>query len=178
LNEPKTRDANDIDSEKRRILEEGSVVTLTQTWSEEVVQHTLNGTREVLMKDHLGEPLSRKKVYFTKNNGQRNILNELGIRQKPDWCVYQRQQEDDEPVTNIVPGDCKSAKKWKSEWINSDSKRLKKAARRVTQQITKYMFLGNTRYGFVISEEELVLVRLSKFYSTSTTDTQVRAGKD
>ncbi|KAI1503358.1 hypothetical protein F5X99DRAFT_375878 [Biscogniauxia marginata] len=164
VHEDRTRDANDAASVKTDILEEGSVITLTHGWNEKVVQRALDGTRDILMKNQLKGPLSRGVIHFTKNDGEGHIPNELGNLQKPDWCVYQKKAGDKAPFGNIVPGDCKPAKKWKSEWINSDDERLKQKARRVVQQITKYMYLGKTRYGFVISEEELVPVRLSMFH--------------
>jgi len=40
---------------------------------------------------------------------------------------------------------------------------MRRKADLVLNQITKYMYLGGKRYGFILSEEELVAVRLSMF---------------
>ncbi|KAI1271674.1 hypothetical protein F5Y07DRAFT_413377 [Xylaria sp. FL0933] len=73
--------------------------------------------------------------------------------------VYQEGQRG--TVDNLIPGDCKPATKWKSEWLNGGSEPLKKKAHWVLRQATKYMCLGNKRYSFILSEEELVPMRLS-----------------
>ncbi|KAI1399237.1 hypothetical protein F4819DRAFT_426964 [Hypoxylon fuscum] len=160
-----TRDVDDAASVKTDVLEEASVITLIETWNQKVVQRALHGTRDILIKNQLKGPLSRGVIYFAKNDGEGHMRCERGNVQRPDWCVYQKKPAEKKVrFDNIVPGECKPAKKWKSEWINSDDERLKKKARKALQQITKYMYLGKTRYGFIISEEELVPVRLSMFY--------------
>ncbi|KAH6645472.1 hypothetical protein BKA67DRAFT_664546 [Truncatella angustata] len=165
------KDRDDIHPEKLNIYTESSVTSLGEDWNEKLVQNALDGTREALMATQLNERLAKGVVHFKKNNGQGHIPDEKGILQQPDWCVYQKGKEDYDKrrFANLVPGDSKPASKWKSDWIDCEDATLKRHAKLVMQQVTKYMYLGNTRYGFVISEEELVPLRLSTFHSDSET---------
>ncbi|KAI0376490.1 hypothetical protein F5Y04DRAFT_210840 [Hypomontagnella monticulosa] len=169
MDEPRVRNAREISPEKARLYEESSIQALAAYWNEEVVQHVLNGTRSILHQKLPDGPFNDGKIYFTRNLGQAHIKDGKGIYQRPDWCLYQQKGvAKTKRHKNLLPGDIKPAKKWKSEWINSSKETEKRKANLVLAQIAKYMFLGNTRYGFVLSEEELVAMRLSKF----TRDTQ------
>ncbi|KAK6082258.1 hypothetical protein SCUP234_03736 [Seiridium cupressi] len=168
---PRIRNRDDIDSEKLTIYEEDSVTFLMADWTEKIVQHSLNGTRKPLMASPLKESLAKGTVHFIKNTGRGHLPDEKGILQKPDWCIYQKGQK----FTYLVPGDSKPAMKWQSEWIECDDKSLRRKAALGIQQLTKYMYLAQTRYGFVISEEELVPLRLSTFdRSLETLNTSIQ----
>ncbi|KAI3325368.1 hypothetical protein HD806DRAFT_520986 [Xylariaceae sp. AK1471] len=174
---PRIRDRDDVDSEQLTIYEEDSVTVLAQNWNMKVVQHALDGTRKTLMANHFKEYLAKGTLHLTKNTGQGHLPNEKGKLQKPDWCIYQKGQgnHDKAKFTYLVPGDSKPAKKWQSDWIECDDKPLRRKAGLVIQQLTKYMYLAQTRYGFIISEEELVPLRLSTFDRNSETiDRRIR----
>lgn len=168
MGSPRVRDANDVPSEKTVLFEEGSVTTLAAHWNEPVVDHALNGTCEILREGqtggHLHGALGSGRVHFIENTGQGHLPDEKKRIHKPDWCVYQGGQVGDERVANLVPGDSKPAMKWKSEWIKSTNPRLKSKGKMGIQQVTKYMYLAKTRYSFLLTEEELVPVRLSKCF--------------
>ncbi|CAI6334242.1 unnamed protein product [Periconia digitata] len=169
--DPRVRDKYDVNRKQRRIYEEESVNVLVQSWNVNVVQHALDGTRETLEANHFEEHLAKGTLHFTKNTGNGHIKDEKGNLQKPDWCIYQEGQEhhDNGRFTYLVPGDSKPAKKWHSDWINCDDKLLKRKADLGIQQLTKYMHLAQTRYGFIITEEELIPLRLSTFDRDSET---------
>lgn len=174
---PRIRNKDDVDSEKLDIYEEDSVTFLLTDWTEKMVQHGLDGTRKPLMESQFKKYLAKGTVHFIKNTGKGNIPNEKGNLQKPDWWIYQKGQGNDgkDEFTYLVPGDSKPATKWQSEWIECDDELLKRKADLVIQQLTKYMYLSQTRYGFVISEEELVPLRLSTFdRSPETLDTRIQ----
>ncbi|KAI0458589.1 hypothetical protein F5B21DRAFT_528343 [Xylaria acuta] len=81
-----------------------------------------------------------------------------------DWCLYQKSKDGlVEHIRNLLPGDTKPAKKWKSEWIDESGPIGDSKACLTLTQLAKYMYLGKTRYGFIISEEEIVALRLSTF---------------
>ncbi|KAI1123485.1 hypothetical protein F5Y10DRAFT_251779 [Nemania abortiva] len=165
MEEPKVRNAEEISPERTLIYEESSVRTLITDWNEKVVQHVLDGTQPILHREMPNSSFGDGKIYFTDNRGQANISDiTTGNAQKPDWCLYRKREEGlVEQSRNLLPGDTKPAKKWKSEWITSIDVVEKRKAYQVLTQLTKYMRLGNTRYGFVISEEEIVALRLSTF---------------
>jgi hypothetical protein len=110
-------------------------------------------------------PFDDGKIYFAKNRGQGHLKDGNGKVSKPDWCLYQKTEdlEVEDHYGNLFPGDIKPAKKWKADWINSPRLHEKKKADLVLEQLTKYMCLADTRYGFVLSEEELVAMRISRF---------------
>ncbi|KAK8096001.1 hypothetical protein PG999_014023 [Apiospora kogelbergensis] len=164
MDEPRIRNAREISPERLILYEEGSVRTLAEHWNEEVVQHALRGTQQLLHRKLPEGPFDDGHIYFRQNHGQGHIPNQDGQHQKPDWCVYQKKDEQStKPCPNLLPGDIKPAKKWKSEWITSSDPTMRRKAYLVLNQITKYMYLGGRRYGFILSEEELVAVRLSMF---------------
>ncbi|KAI1110998.1 hypothetical protein F5Y14DRAFT_427135 [Nemania sp. NC0429] len=170
LGDPERRDATEIPPRITHLLEEESVKRLAEFWNEKVVQHVLDGTQGILNQKLPGGCFAGGPLYFTRNCGEGHIRNEKGILQKPDWCLYQATENAEPRVyKNLLPGDIKPAKRWKSEWINSPKPSLKRKADLVLAQITKYMALGNTRYGFILSEEELVAMRLSKFIRDTQT---------
>lgn len=165
MGQPRVRNADDIDPERARLFEEGSVQSLAEHWNEKVVQHAIDGTQKLLHDKLPDGPFAGGKIYFVKNNGPGHLKDEDGNVSKPDWCLYQKTDatEAEDYCGNLLPGDVKPAKKWKSEWINSSNLSQKRKSDLVLAQITKYMCLADTRYGFVLSEEELVAMRISRY---------------
>ncbi|ETS85072.1 hypothetical protein PFICI_03097 [Pestalotiopsis fici W106-1] len=161
--EPRIADASEVPPEKRDIFREDSVTQLAVAWNEPVLRHAFGGTHAALCRKKPANSFRQGKIHFAANTGRGNTKNHKGEEQEPDWCVYQEVPGFYPFYPNIVPGDSKSSKKWKSEWVNSKKPMLRKRAQHVMTQITKYMWESRTRYGFIISEEELVLVRLSVF---------------
>ncbi|KAI0894375.1 hypothetical protein F4806DRAFT_503681 [Annulohypoxylon nitens] len=144
---PRVRNANDVDLEDTEIEQENSVTKLTGNWNEPVVRHALDRTRkmlEKLMTDYFKEYLDKGTLHVKTSTGKGNKKDKFGNTQKPDWYVYQKDKEKKVAHANLVPGESKPAKKWKLEWLESRNESEKK-------------------YGFLLSEEELVPVRLSTF---------------
>ena len=146
---------------RSKLYREESVTVLVEHWNEAVLDHVLRGTQEKLLLKQPGGPLSGGELYFTRNKGQGDVKDHYGEWQRPDWGIYQEQQDGEEPVT-LVPGDTKVSWKWKSEWLKSKEEEEKKKGLGAIEQITKYMYLKRTRYGFIITDKELVPVRLTE----------------
>jgi hypothetical protein len=164
---PEVKDANGVDSEVTIIRREASITKLAEQWNEKVVQHALKGACERLEATRFKKYLAKGAVHFSSNTGAGDVLDENSRTQRPDWCVYQKCDEVDGRFANLVPGDSKPAAKWQAQWIDSGDSTEKRRAYLAMQQITKYMWLCKTRYGFLISEKELVPVRLSIFHQAS-----------
>ncbi|KAI0399871.1 hypothetical protein F4802DRAFT_620682 [Xylaria palmicola] len=161
--EPKVRNARDITPERTIIYEESGVTDMVAHWNERVVQHALNGTQPILHREMPGQRFDDGSMYFSKNRGQGHVLNHKNVEQKPDWCLSRVwNHKINRLCKNYLPGDSKPAKKWNSEWIGSQYMPHKKKSNEVLAQINKYMSLCETRYGFIISEHEVVAMRLSK----------------
>ncbi|KAF2650599.1 hypothetical protein K491DRAFT_782472 [Lophiostoma macrostomum CBS 122681] len=86
------------------------------------------------------------------------------FRNKPDWAGIRTTAPDDIIRTlNILPGDTKLSYKWKSTQIVP--KRIDKWDMTQTwfwplRQIFTYCMNSNTRYGYIISDEEVVAFRV------------------
>ncbi|KAI1168915.1 hypothetical protein F5B18DRAFT_658008 [Nemania serpens] len=171
---PEPRDASQIPASKRKTCTEMSVRKLAGAWNEHIVQHALDGAHGVLCQDQDGSPLAIGTVQFTDNDGRGDLKDEDGVWHYPDWMVYREDEGDGTipnprsrnmkyTIPNLVPGECKPSMKWKSEWLNCSDRPLKMKAEWVLRQVTKCMHLANTRYSFILSDEELVPVRLSTY---------------
>lgn len=173
MQEPRVANATDVPPKKREIFREQSVTQLIVAWNEPVLRHVFEGTHDILCKTKHATSFRQGKLNLEANTGRGNVKNQKGKEQEPDWCVYQEVPELEPFYPNIVPGETKPSKKWKSEWVNSKKPAEKKMAYHAMSQITKYMWESRTRYGFIISEEELVLVRLSVFMRENVAGTGI-----
>ncbi|KAI1878222.1 uncharacterized protein JN550_000404 [Neoarthrinium moseri] len=163
MRKPRVADASEVPPEKMEIFREGSVTQLAVAWNEPVLRHVFQGTHDALGRPKHASAFRRGRIHLEMNTGRGNVKNPKGRDQEPDWCVYQKVPGLEPFYPNIVPGDSKPAKKWKSAWVNSKKPVQRRKADYVIRQMTKYMWEAKTRYGFIISEEELVPVRLSVF---------------
>lgn len=111
---------------------------------------------------------------------------------KPDWAVYDRKvqksyysaadKDGNKPLAFAI-GDSKMCQKWKSDWIHSSlatghidldpartasGRQLQKTHRvtverlRPLEQLATYCRFGETRYGFILTQEELVAFRIRR----------------
>ncbi|KAI0102201.1 hypothetical protein GGR51DRAFT_298340 [Nemania sp. FL0031] len=179
-----------ISSEKRKLCAEKSFTKVAVAWNEPVVQKALKATHKVLGKDRYGGAPSVEGLQFTENDGRGNVGSDLTGWHVPDWLVYNKyegavkmfdhQGNPKEIVRNLIPGDCKPSKKWKSEWLNCSDGSNRTEAEWVLRQVTKYMQLAKTRYSFILSDEELVPVRLSTYDRSSVADMEKlqKAGRE
>jgi hypothetical protein len=99
-------------------------------------------------------------------------------KKKPDWAGIKK--EDVQPLDvsgttrtmhkNLLPGDTKLGTKWKSEKIvqNKNSAEVKAPI----QQILSYCVKAHVRYGYLITQDELVVFRVSEIPSQPSQTTQ------
>ena len=159
----KIKNRREVSPKRRTLKGEDALTALVERWNEPVVQSALDGTQERLDEIQSNGPGNTGRLQFTKNVGQCNIFDERNRRQRPDLCIYQEGRHDPSgKFVNLVPGEIKTARKWKSEWIDTHHKPSKKQARKSLTQVTKYLTCEGTRYGFILTDEELVPIRLSK----------------
>ncbi|KAK8071229.1 hypothetical protein PG997_011432 [Apiospora hydei] len=97
--------------------------------------------------------------------------NNADSRLYPDWGMVQdiksSTSTDKETLRNALLGDTKLHIKWSPGSKDADEKEWRK----VLSQITSYMAENNSRYGFIITEAYLVVLRLS--YDRSVTERTV-----
>lgn len=89
---------------------------------------------------------------------KKNIDDPLGSQFLPDWTIHDLFAED---KTIFVIGDSKPSTKFKSSWIqNSPNPHAEEEREWPLRQIASYCKYGETRYGFIITPEELIAVRV------------------
>lgn len=114
------------------------------------------------------------------------------IKLKPDWTAYDREVEklyysaaDEDPKLHLVfaVGDSEMCQNWKSDWIHRsfapghinqspaqtpEGELLQKSLNvtrkrlRPLELLATYCRFGETRYGFIITQEELVAIRIRR----------------
>ncbi|KAI0148814.1 hypothetical protein GGR57DRAFT_504930 [Xylariaceae sp. FL1272] len=181
LQNPKFKDANEVPSREAEIYTEISVDNLATLWIRPIVQRALDTIYSIHSTTLPDSALARGNMQFRHNDGPGNIKDDKGKYQRPYWLVYQNGRRAGHIpglqapyVFNLIPGDSKVSTKWSSEWMNHPIKSLKNQADGVLRQVTKYMHLWQTRYSFILSDKELVPVRLSVFSKNS--EEQIESG--
>lgn len=80
----------------------------------------------------------------------------------PDWGLVSRERRDEAKFWNILPGDTKLSAKWRSDMRKSESEYLRRQWSLPVSQVSTYGVEGGCRYGFIITDEELVVLRFRK----------------
>jgi hypothetical protein len=121
------------------------------------IQHALKYTK--LDKEHgLNLNLGRAGRTYYEPGGDRRF--------KPDWalcCPSRRSPSDygDFRYQNLLPGDSKLSNKWQSSWHSNPDPSTRKAWSQPIRQILHYCKLSHCRYGFLITDAELVVLRVT-----------------
>ncbi|RSM19765.1 hypothetical protein CDV31_001396 [Fusarium ambrosium] len=91
-----------------------------------------------------------------------------GTTYKPDWSVISPLRlSQDQCFDNVLPGDTKLSKKWWPTMGREGATRWIEWQKVITQIVT-YMADNNSRYGFILSDECLVALRLTRKRSSDT----------
>ncbi len=82
---------------------------------------------------------------------------------KPDWSLCSDSQRlDDEPYRSLLPGDTKLSAKWRSDMYGTTAHAIWKDP---VRQILHYITELKMRYGWLITDAELVVFRVSVDYT-------------
>ncbi|KAK5987623.1 hypothetical protein PT974_11755 [Cladobotryum mycophilum] len=79
-----------------------------------------------------------------------------------DWSVVSRQQMIDGRYICLLPGDTKLSEKWQSKMEKSRSKYDRRQWSLPVSQLNTYAAYSSCRYGFLITDQHLVVLRISK----------------
>ncbi|KAL9079976.1 MAG: hypothetical protein Q9157_001173 [Trypethelium eluteriae] len=146
----------------RTISDEDSLDSLLIKWTQSVVS-------EALAVVHEQHPAMNEFHARMARGGQASFFNLSSQRQRPDRAGVRLRScdNDNDPdlrmPTVVLPGDTKLSEKWKSEKIplgeikESQSNDLGILP---VMQIFRYCISANTRYGFLITDEELDCIRV------------------
>ncbi|RSL58986.1 hypothetical protein CEP54_007509 [Fusarium duplospermum] len=103
-------------------------------------------------------------------------------RFKADWALcspIHRQGSDDNNLRyeNLLPGDSKLSNKWHSSWYGSSDPTIQEAWKDPVRQILHYSDKTDRRYGFLITDAELVVMRITQM-PTSTGIASTRSPRE
>ncbi|KAL6715420.1 hypothetical protein ACLMJK_006381 [Lecanora helva] len=143
-----------------QIHDENSLDSLIIKWNQSMTSKALTAAQRHLKVHH------SETVYFCKG-GQAQWPREAEIKKRPDWAAvkgFTLARESAQEVRNVLPGDTKLSKKWSSDRINPgdlDDIEFEDDWYQPLSQIFTYCVRSNARYGYLITDKELVVVRVS-----------------
>jgi len=147
----------------REIHDERSLESLLTKWNHSVVSEALSKAQEHLYTNH-----SNMTIYMARG-GQSYIPQLAKEKRFPDWAGIQPglSQADIQGTKissiNILPGDTKVSKKWLSDDIVDgalDTDFTPDNWQRPLKQVYTYCVRANARYGYIITDKELVVIRI------------------
>ncbi len=143
------------------IADENCLEMLLAMWNWRVVSEGLSKAQECLYGHQ-----NSNVIYMAKGGRSRFAV---GGNFRPDWAGIQSDPEDDlsheETIKppNILPGDSKLGKKWSSNKIKDGLVKFEHLYSnwlKPLKQIYTYCVRANARYGYIITEEEVVVIRV------------------
>lgn len=176
---------SDIPRTPKEIYMENNVDTLGICWTCNVLRDPLKTAARTLngrFKDAIGDVTLGSKMISWKNpENARSSFN-------PDWAVidrtktkkYSQEGNADAKPTLYAVGDSKLSQKWKSTYLrHEDPKAAGFPSREETgirtqrtkplEQMATYCRIGETRYGYVVTQDELVVLRARRIGKTQST---------
>ena len=156
------RDYSDIPRKPYcEIADENCLEMLLAMWNWRIVSESLSKAQECLY-----ERQDSNVIYMAK--GGRSRFSVAG-KLRPDWAGILSDPEDsisqEEAIKppNILPGDSKLGKKWSSSKIKNGIVKwqyLRNDWLKPLRQIYTYCVRANARYGYIITDEEVVVIRV------------------
>ena len=139
-------------------------------WDKPIIEQGSDEIRLQLMKDAKKWPFLNGDVFLESNAGGGDFKTTLSYGNhktgcEPDsYCCQSRVDEEDSVTSNVVLlyGHTKPSSKYKDMRIDSERFKEHFQAWRSLEQLTKYMNAKNLQHGFIITDEEIVVLRLSK----------------
>lgn len=159
------------------IHDEDSFTSLLILWNWPIVSSALAAAQEESLKHPSGEA-----VYMVRGGQALYPGGESDSRPRPDWAGVRRPSRHSGVLPRtikgetIIPGDTKLSSKWQSALIprELDDGVMKKEWFKPIGQIYQYCLYANARYGYVISDLELLVVRVDLQISDDGIGTTLR----
>ncbi|KAL8965245.1 MAG: hypothetical protein Q9197_006603 [Variospora fuerteventurae] len=167
----------------REIHEEDSFKSLLIGWTWQIVSAALAAVQDEGLKHPSGEvymvrggqaEFPAQTTHQEKAANQEKAAQQEKRRFEPDWAGARRRNSE-KPLT-ILPGETKISTKWTSAQVPPVMRygMLDKDKYRPIGQIYRYCLFANARYGYLITDEELVAVRIDLDNSNDQPATVVR----
>src|SRR3569833_365935 len=141
------------------IISEEVIDTLGIVWSCNVVRVPLKAASPKIMAQLKQDGPTDAQMVPKKTTFKHPA--QAAISFNPDWSIKDRRR----PTLHYTMGDSKLHYKWRSEWLASpgltDRTILTERAKPLAQMATYCRYAG-TRYGFIITDDELVALRIRR----------------
>ena len=153
----------------RRLCDEDSFESLVVIWNQSVVSNALSAAQ-----GHL-RIRKAQKIYMGKGS-LATWPGETNVRRRPDWAAVNdasRNARSKSESRNLLPGETKLSKKWSSLAINQgdiEEADMKENWYQPLAQIFTYCVRNNARYGYIITDKELVVFRVGPIHHSDETD--------
>ena len=137
------------------IHDENSLEALLIKWNQSVVSDALDVTQK-----HLGADEGQPKIYMVRGGQASRIPN-----YRPDWAGVLRDRTR-KRTNSVLAGDTKVSWKWSSRDIqvgDTNTVYLAKDWLQPIKQIYTYCSTLKVRYGYIMTEKELVVIRIRPF---------------
>jgi hypothetical protein len=127
--------------------------------------HTLNVVSSALLKaQDICDQLSAPYIVWEKGSIVEGPSSSTARpkRYKPDWAGVRRSVPE-EKAPNLLPGETKVSQKWKSSYIEPFDEAPRDFCPNwlwPLRQVLTYCLTLNVRYGYIITDEELVVCRI------------------
>lgn len=158
--------APDVVSDSQRFIgDEEKVDDVALQWNVRVLKEPLrHGAAQLLKVDPNKVTVAKRTQVFRnpilKDKGSRSRKNDL----KPDMTIHVNASSAYSSATMLVMGDNKFSGAWDFEtsWkeIHKNSKLKLDEDMRPFRQLATYCWVGKTRYGYIMSDQELLAVRV------------------
>ena len=154
-----------------QIYDEDSLQTLLIRWNLSVTTSALSAAQ-----GHL-KIRRTEKIYMCKG-GQAKWPGESNKRRRPDWAAVKDPRLDDDSEDkprNLLPGDTKPSRKWSSVAIirgDIEQVHFNRNWYQPMAQIFTYCVRNDARYGYIITDKELVVVRVGPTAQGDSTKSQ------
>ena len=147
------------------IHDEDSLESLLILWTQQIVSNALAVTQ-----DNLNSLCTSGRIYMVRG-GQARRLESYPKKEKrrnsfPDWAAVKKLAttvDVQDKACNLLPGDTKISSKWKSHGIKFGDRNAYKStpnSARPIIQVFNYCLKANVRYGYIITDQELVVLRI------------------
>jgi len=144
----------------RQIQSEDSLTSLVVKWNQSIVSGALS-TAQAELDQHLPQG----KIYMYKGSQAKYPGENPSFR--PDWAgvkpVPTEWDATRAMAKNILPGESKPNRKWSSQQVERGvPEKVRKAPQWYLplQQVYSYCIAANARYGYLITDKELVVLRV------------------
>ncbi len=144
----------------REVHDEKSLEAFLILWTWQIVSEALAAAQKPSPQS------SSDDVVYMVHGGQASISQATDkYSLYPDWGAVQRPADGSDlhrsvKRKNILPGDTKLSSKWSSTKISADQGEMNDDDQYPISQIYRYCCNTNSRYGYLITDKELVVVRI------------------